>query len=229
MKYLLIILGVVFISNPSLKSQDIIIMKNGQTVNCKISAEDSVKIYFKMHTDNGDKITHIKKSEVEKVVYSERRPVGQGTIVLAGGGFSKFRNLRFKDDSIVFNDLNSKRSVYPLDKVELIKRKSSYAGNGFLYGCFMTGMLFVINETTDLEIFKAPIFGPDTYGELRKEGRIRAITIGGVVMFSCTLIGALVTKEKVAYKKLPSVIVEPDIGVINNKSYAGIRVSYALR
>jgi len=221
MRRLFTLLLLQIVTSIGLLSQDVITLKTGEKVYCKITDEDSSLIYLNVKSNFGDRATYLPKDQIEKIKYGNRTPIAAGSITLSDGSSFKFKNLRFNYDSVTLYK-SSIRTTFPLLNVRTISRKTTRMGYGFFVGCIVAGGSYLSYSVKDYEIFKAPIFGPDKYDEMKREGLERALTFGAISLVGFTFLGAFFSSEKVVYRKPQSLTIVPDLQLNNNNITAGI-------
>lgn len=222
MKRLVAFVAVLFTIYCCVYSHDGIFLKNSMKVYSNRIDKDNSKIYFSILSDYGDHSTFLSKSEIQKTDNNNQQPIASGSIVFTDGTSQKFKNLKFLGDSISLYR-GSVKSTYSLTDVKTITKRTSQAGYGFLTGCLIAGFFYLDSELKDLDTYKAPIFPAGTYDKMRTDSRNRALALGGITIFVCTLVDALfLSKEKVIYSMPASLSLFPGVQINDNNINAGI-------
>jgi hypothetical protein len=79
MKPFLLVMTLLAVSVFNLFSQDIIVRKSGERIECKITGEDSLNVNFAMKVNGKELSTYISKSDIQEIIY-EKTAVPQQTL-----------------------------------------------------------------------------------------------------------------------------------------------------
>ncbi len=132
MKIIVISVLSIFIFQFSLKSQDLILLKNGDSLNCKISGTDSTRIYFDLVRKNQKISTNIGRDEVVSFSYNYAFPKIENKKALRTS----------KDDSFEFSfDPLGFATMGPTATGEfIIQKNESHYGFGIVAGVRVTNL-----------------------------------------------------------------------------------------